>query len=213
MKRIFFAGVCLFVFTRADAQTWAEWFRQKKTQRKYLLEQIAALQVYLGYARKGYEIAGKGIATVRNIKNGDFNIYRDFLGSLEKVNPAISRTAKVADIIAYQIQIIKQNKRVIQSITAANYFTPAEIEHCKRVIQRLLEKCMDTIDELVTVITSDVLQMADDERLERIDRIYLHVQDKFTFCRSFGKELTLLAAQRRSEQVDVNVSKTLNGIK
>lgn len=28
------------------AQSFSEWFKQKKTQKKYLLEQIAALQMY-----------------------------------------------------------------------------------------------------------------------------------------------------------------------
>ncbi|MBK6993318.1 MAG: hypothetical protein IPH34_16515 [Chitinophagaceae bacterium] len=40
----------------------------KENSKKYLLQQIVALQVYIGYAKKGYNIASKGIATVRSIK-------------------------------------------------------------------------------------------------------------------------------------------------
>jgi len=86
-------------------QTFEEWTQQKKTQKKYLLQQIAALQLYLGYVKKGYEVVNKGLITVRNIKNGDFNLHRDFLGSLKRVNPKIKKYAKVADIIAYQVRI------------------------------------------------------------------------------------------------------------
>lgn len=31
---------------QAQTPNWNEWFRQKKTQRKYLIQQIAALKVY-----------------------------------------------------------------------------------------------------------------------------------------------------------------------
>ena len=45
------------ISTGTRAQTFAEWFRQSATQKKYLLQQIAALQVYIGYVQKGYSIA------------------------------------------------------------------------------------------------------------------------------------------------------------
>ena len=61
----------------------------QKPKHKRLIEQIAALQVYIGYAQQGYIIANKGLTTVRNIKNGDFNLHRDFLSSFKKVNPKI----------------------------------------------------------------------------------------------------------------------------
>src|SRR5260221_4860823 len=105
MKMIFII-LSLFVCIQAGhAQTYDEWFRQKKTQKKYLLQQIAALQVYIDYAKKGYDIASKGLNTIRDIKNGDFNLHRDFFGSLKQVNPKIKKYAKVADIIAYQVSI------------------------------------------------------------------------------------------------------------
>ena len=36
----------------SGAQTWEEWFEQKETQKKYLRQQIAALTVFLDYAKK-----------------------------------------------------------------------------------------------------------------------------------------------------------------
>lgn len=127
MKKIFLlAGLC-FTIHHTKAQTFAEWFRQSETQKKYLLQQIAALHVYLGYAKKGFEIANKGINTVRNIKNGDFNLHRDFFNSLKNVNPNISRFAKVADIIAFQVSIVKQSKDALQTIKQSKQFTPGKL--------------------------------------------------------------------------------------
>ena len=54
-----FTLLILFVLAGglSQAQTFNEWFRQKATQKKYLIQQIAALQVYLDYVQKGYAIA------------------------------------------------------------------------------------------------------------------------------------------------------------
>ena len=52
-----------------SAQTLAEWTQQNKTQIKYLVEQIAALQAYALVAEKGYSIAKTGLNAIGNIKN------------------------------------------------------------------------------------------------------------------------------------------------
>lgn len=57
-----------------QAQNIEEITQQKATQRKYLLEQIAAYRLYAGYLKKGYEIAQQGLSLVHTIqdkKQGD----------------------------------------------------------------------------------------------------------------------------------------------
>lgn len=203
----------LFAFHSSNAQTFDEWFNQQSTQKKYLLQQIAALQVYLGYAKKGYNIVTGGINTIRNIKNGDFNLHRDFFNRLKNVNPAIRRYAKVADIIAYQVKIIKQTKLVLQQIRETKQFTEAELDYCKQVFDTLLDECVKTVEELVLVTISAELEMKDDERLKRIDRIYADIQDKYSFTCFFSEEMGLLAVQRLGEQIEINRSKLINGLK
>ncbi|NJO25602.1 MAG: hypothetical protein HC867_07355 [Bacteroidia bacterium] len=214
MKRILLlATVCLFAFKSLSAQTTEEWLNQNATQKKYLLQQIAALQVYLGYAKKGYNIVTSGVNTIRNIKNGDFNLHRDFFNRLKNVNPAIRKYAKVADIIACQVKIIMQTKNTIQQIRKTKQFTESELDYCKMVFDNLLDECMKTVEELILVTTSGQLEMKDDERLKRIDGLYADVQDKYSFACSFSEDMGLLAVQRLGEQVEINRSKLINGIK
>ena len=214
MKKILLlATVGLFAFQSSSAQTTDEWLNQKATQKKYLLQQVAALQVYLGYAKKGYNIVTGGINTIRNIKNGDFNLHRDFFNRLKNVNPAIHRYAKVADIIAYQVKIIKQTKLVHQQISETKQFTEAELDYCKQVFDTLLDECIKTVEELILVTTSGELEMKDDERLKRIDWLYADVQDKYSFACSFSEDMSLLAVQRLGEQMEINRSKLINGVK
>jgi hypothetical protein len=201
--------VCLLATIFANAQL----LQQKQTQRKYLLQQIAALQTYISYARKGYTIVSKEVNTVRNIKTGDFNLHNNFFSSLKNVNPKISRYVKVADIIAFQLRIIKQVKLTLHSIRETKQFSREELDYCKQVLDNLLDDCVKTVDELLLVITSGKLEMKDDERLKRIDNIYIGMQDKYSFCSSFSDEMGLLSIQRFGEQMEVNRSKIINGIK
>jgi hypothetical protein len=214
MKKILLLATAgLFAFLSSNAQTADEWFNQKSTQKKYLLQQIAALKVYLGYAKKGYTIVTSGVNTIRNIKNGDLNLHRDFFNRLKNVNPSIRKYAKVADIIAYQVKIIKQTKITIQQIRETKQFTEAELGHCKQVFNNLLDECTKTVEELILVTTSGKLEMKDDERLKRIDGLYANVQDKYSFACSFSEDMGLLAVQRLGEQMEINRSKLINGIK
>ena len=196
-----------------SAQTANEWVNQKSTQKKYLLQQIAALQVYINYAKKGYNIVSGGINTIRDIKKGDLNLHNTFFSSLKTINPKISRYAKVADIISYQVRIIKLARQTLQSIKEANQFSVEEIEYCKKVLDALLDDCIQSVTELLEIITPDKLQMTDDERLVRIDKLYGDMQDKFTFCNVMSEDIGLLALQRLSEQIEINRSKLINGIK
>jgi len=194
---ILIAGMILS--TAAPAQTWNEWFKQKKTQRQYLAKQIALLQVYLGYLKKGYEIADRGLTTIHNIKNGDFNLHRDFFGSLKNVNPHIKNSAKVADIIAFQVYIIQNIKRVNNFCKTNEYFTPEETRYVAAVYSNMLFLCDASISELLTIIGSNETEMRDDERLVRIDRLYDDMLDKHAFVQSFDSDVRLIARERERE--------------
>jgi hypothetical protein len=214
MKKIFvMAFVGLLVAPSVFAQAGAELLQQKQTQRKYLLQQIAALQTYISYARKGYTIVNRGVNIVRNIKKGDFNLHRDFFSSLKNVNPKISRYVKVADIITLQLRIIKQAKQTLKTIRETKQFSVEELDYCKQVFDNLVDECVKTVDELLLVITSGKLEMKDDERLKKIDNIYTSMQDKYSFSSSFSDEMGLLSMQRFGEQIEINRSKIINGIK
>lgn len=204
---------CFLAAGSIHAQTWQEWFQQKKTQKLYLIQQIAALKVYLGYARKGYDIANKGLTTVRNIKKGDFDLHRNFLEALKLVNPKIRKYAKIADIIDYQVRIIKATNQTLQKFRSANQFTQSEIDYCKQVFDNLLNECSKGIEELLLVISSNILEMKDDERIKRIDNIHNDMQDKYAFCSYFCNEMAVLSAQRLVDQVEVNHSKIINGLR
>lgn len=213
IKLILSIAILIFAFTCAKAQNSEEWLQQRKTQIKYLKKQIAALQIYIEFAKTGYKIANKGLTTIRNIKNGDFSLHSDFFSSLKKVSPQVKKSANVADIIALQIRIIKDRKATLKNLSDGGQLTAGEMEYCKEVFDRLLDECFKNIEELLQVVTSGELVMKDDERIQKIDRIYLDMQDKLAFNASFGEDALLLSLQRNMEQLEINYSKRLNGFK
>lgn len=195
------------------AQTFAEWFRQSATQKKYLLQQIATLQVYIGYVQKGYSIARQGLNTISDIKHGEFNLHRDYFNSLKTVNPKIKNYSKVADIIVLQVNIIKTYKEAAKQLKQSGTFNAGEISYINGVFKRLMDDCAETIDALITVTTSGELEMKDDERLKRIDALYSDMQGKYTFVQGFSNEAKLLAASRIQEQNNIQTIRALNPIK
>src|SRR5882762_9234160 len=132
-------------------QTFAEWFQQKKTQKKYLVQQIAALHVYLDYLKKGYTIVHNGLNTIGNIKNGNFNLDRDFFSSLKNVNPSIKNIAKVADIIAFQVYISRELGRVYSFCAGNKHFTPEELRYIAKVHTNMLLLSDASVSELIKI--------------------------------------------------------------
>lgn len=213
MKKLLILFLFVMFATTTQAQTFAEWFRQKKTQKQYLIQQVAALQVYIGYAQKGYSIAQEGLNMIGDFKRGEFNLHTGYFNSLKNVNPKIKQYAKVADIMAMQVAIIKGYNRTRRQMQESGAFNGKELDYIIRVLGRLLDDCENTLDELITVTTDGNLEMKDDERLERIDILYQDMTDKYTFSQSFSNETMVLASSRIKENNDVQTSRALYGIK
>ncbi|SFH33524.1 hypothetical protein SAMN04489864_10933 [Pedobacter insulae] len=195
---VMLVALSLWAFS-GSAQTWGEIFNQKKTQKKYLLQQIAALQIYIGYAKKGYDIVGGGIHTVKDITNGEFSLHRNFFASLAAVNPAIKNSAAVAEIINGGLGIISVLKSWKASELNAN-----DWGYVSLVKANLLAECASDLEQLFLVITSGKLEMKDDERLGRLEKLRLSMQDKYDFALSFSTDLQMLIRQKNREQESIN---------
>jgi len=196
----------------SHAQTGAEWFQQKKMQQKYFIQQIAALQVYLGYVEKGYDLAKKGLDVIQALKSGEFNLHETFFNSLKSVNPTIKNAAEVAEIVALQISIVNHFKDAIKTYKESDQFNNDELSYINKVYRNLTTDCLKDIDALMAVIADDSMQMNDDERMNQINNIYADMQDKNSFTQYFTNSASMFANQRAREQNDISVSQSLYGL-
>ncbi|MFL5787305.1 MAG: hypothetical protein ACJ748_04585 [Flavisolibacter sp.] len=192
-----------------QAQTWQEWFQQKKTQRKYLLNQIAALQVYAGSLEKGYAIVQKGLADIHSIKEGDFNLHQIYFSSWNHVNPKIKSYWKVPEIIALEVKLVLSCRTQISSIADSHQFTRGEVSYIKYVFANIVNNTSDMMDQMCSLITNASYTMTDDQRISHLDRIYKEAQDKYSFFLNFSNEIHLLGLQRRKDQADINSSRSV----
>lgn len=213
MKRLFIFILLISSVTNLKAQFLGGIFSQNKTQKKYLAEQIAALKVYSGYLQKGYSIAKGGLSTINDFKSVEFNLQTDFFNALKTVNPKIKNYTKVAEIIAMQLEIISRYKQLKKKLAGTGCIHSDEVQYIGQVFARLLDQCSNTLDELIMVTASGELEMKDDERIERIDKLHEEMTSDYTFCKSFSNDALLLASAREKEQNDLQTSRVLNGIK
>lgn len=203
MNRLMIIGILLLTFQLSDAQTFKEWFRQKKTEKEYLIQQIAALKVYLKYLKEGYDIAKKGLNMIGDIKQGKFDLDETYLESLGNVNSSISGSARVSSILAYQRLVVKELRKLMDECKTSEQLTNEERRYVATVYSNILTESENSLERLETVITSNELEMKDDERIVQIDLIYVDMKDKYAFARSFSNSTRMLIMQRDREGSEV----------
>lgn len=191
---------------------WQDTYSQAK-QRKELLLQIAALQVYIDYAQKGYKVVKKGVNLIGDLKQGEVRLHSDYFTSLKKVNPKVKHYARVAEIIAMQVKIIKVSQKTVKQIRRHDLFHGSEMDYIERSFDRLTDNCSKTLDLLLVLTTDGKMEIKDDQRLERIDGLYREMCDNYLFCQNFTKEIKGLAVSKKKEQYDIKTTGSLYGIK
>ena len=181
-------------------------------QRKELLLQIAALQVYIDYARKGYSVVSKGLNFIGDAKRGEVNLHGDYFTSLLKINPKVSNYYKAAEILSMQFKIMKICKRTYSDLERSDLFHGNELDYIERSFERLLGNCNDTLDQLLVVTTDSKLELKDDQRIERIDALHKMMLDDYNFCLSFSNEAKLLSLSKTREKGDVRNAGAIYGL-
>lgn len=202
MRKVVMIAMLVINVGMVHAQTFDEWFRQKETQIKYLLEQIGALKAYGEVINKGYDIAHNGLTNVFNSKERDYKQHGNYFLSLWKVKPGIKSYNRISSILGMKAGIEKQYLLIKSSATA--FLNDKERSYVNSVYAGLISSCNDLADELKMIINNDQLQLKDDERIQRIDKIYGEIQECYQFSQSFATEIKMLVINRLKDQNDVS---------
>jgi len=201
MKKLFFIFSLLIIFPLG--------MQAQAKQRKELLLQIAALQVYIDYAKKGYSAVSKGLNFIGDAKKGELNLHSDYFTSLLKINPKVKNYYKTAEIISMQFKIMKICKRTLADLKNADLFHGSELDYIQRSFERLLQNCGGTLEQLLAVTTDASLELKDDQRIERIDSLHETMLEDYNFCISFSSDANLLSVSRTAAKKD---SKNVNAV-
>lgn len=203
----------VFVGCIGHAQNFAEWFSQKKTQLKYLADQIAAFQVYTGYLRKGYHIASEGLGTINNIKSIEFNLHNIFFRSLKTINPIIAKDGRIAAVVAMQVSIVQCYHKLVSGAPSYGRLSVSQMNYIYAVFSNLLDECTQDLSELIMLTSSGQYELSDAERIERIDRVYNSMLDKYVFTQSFATDVKIMGAAATKAHSDDNVLQKIYNLK
>jgi DNA repair ATPase RecN len=189
-------------------------FAQSQEAQQLLLnvEKLAQLKQLLTDMKNGYQILSTGYNTVKDVSQGNFSLHKTYLDGLLQVSPTVRKYRKVAEIINYQVMLVREYKHAHSRFSQDGNFDPQELGYLSRVYANLFKQSLNNLDALITVITANQLRMSDDERLQAIDYIFLDMQDKLLFLRHFNTNTTILAVQRARERNDVVTIRKIYGI-
>jgi hypothetical protein len=195
--------------TTVRAQTFAEWFQQKSTQKKYLLQQIAALQVYAAYYKAGNNIAHNGLGSITGSLKSENGLHTTYYNNLNNVSPVVKNTKQVSDILQWQKDILKR----MDTLDKTANLNDGEKKYIIQIKAALFKDCDQLITELQNVVTDSKLKMSDEERLKHIGVIHSAMQNNYRFASAFADQIKVYAVQRLQENNNLISEKKIYGIK
>ena len=194
--------------TKVKAQTFAEWFDQKNTQKKYLLQQIAALQVYATWYKQGNNIAHNGLGSINGSLTSENGLHTTYYNNLKNVSPVVKNNKQVNDILLWQKDILTRMRNLDKTANLSDN----EKKYIVQIKSALFNDCNEQITEVQNVVTDNKLQMSDEERLKHIGVIHKAMQDNYRFASSFADQVKVYAFQKVQENNNVTVEKKIYGI-
>ncbi len=114
---------------------------------------------------------------------------------MKQVSPAIRNNAKIVEIIALQIAIGKAFGRLRHNSMLS---TSTQL-YIGQVRDNVIDESAKDLEELLLVVTSGKLEMGDQERLQRLDKVYASMKDKSAFVQDFTSNVNLLIRQKTNE--------------
>lgn len=191
----------------ASAQTFAEWFKQKSTQKQYLLQQISALMVYRQYAHNGYAIAKGGLGSIGNYIGREFRLHDTYYNRLRTVSEPVRNDPQVKAILRWQQDIIFRTN----SVRKQTGLRTGEINYIDKVCVALLKDCDAQLHDLEIILSDNAAKMSDEARLRQLACVYENMQRNYRFASSFQRQVSLLAKRRAKEMKDINQITKLYG--
>ena len=131
-------------------------FAQSDEAKQLLLnvEKLAQLKSILKNMKDGYQLLHKGYTAIKDISEGNFSLHKTFLDGLMEVSPTVKKYKRVADIINYQVRIVKEYKSAFRQFKGNKRFTVTEIEYLGKVYANLFDQSVKNIEDLAMIITA-----------------------------------------------------------
>ncbi|MBS1659506.1 MAG: hypothetical protein JST68_00505 [Bacteroidetes bacterium] len=175
MKKIGGVLALLSVNMVGTAQSFDEWFRQKKVELSYMKGQVAALEAYIKVTEDGYRIVQQGTDIIGAIKSRDFDLHSEQFKSLSKVQPAIGQSA----IMQTVTDIYDKINEMAGDAKAKATILPGWSIIINEQFDGLVTNCFNSIACLKNLLTDGQTEMTDQVRLSEIEEICSRIKHDF----------------------------------
>ncbi|HEV9036269.1 MAG TPA: hypothetical protein VGQ51_06615, partial [Puia sp.] len=200
MKKTIFKKIVLGILGAAmvkavRAQTFAEWFQQNSTRLKYYAGQVAALQAYLGQMQQGFQITSSGLGDIGSLKNDEFALHSNQYSSLTTVNPAVSSMGEVMEIVALARASSTRLISAMNRYRRDGMLTTDQLNLVRELFKTAIGAELQDVEMLKTLLTNNVLQLTDDQRVSRVLAIHTSVRQRYGFVLSMTDRIDLFERQ------------------
>ncbi len=176
------------------------------------LEKLNQFREVLQKMYEGYRVLVTGYNKVKQVTSGNFQLHDVFLDALFMISPEVKKYRRIADIIEYQVRIAQEYKSAYKRFVNSDVFSPGELEYIMDVYEKLVEGNLQSLDELLLIVTARKLRMNDEQRLAAIDRVFEDVQNKYQFLRQFNTQQSAVGIAKIKEKSELQTLKSLHGI-
>lgn len=207
MKRLTISFILLGTFCWRPglmAQTWDELFRQKETQKEYLLLQAGALRIQSGLLREAGRIAEMGLTTISSWRDLEKGLHEDFFFSFRTLGPLSSHSLDRLKQFGLHPTLLRE--RILKSQARGLNLSKDELFHQwnSKVHQGMLRRCDYFLAEL-NLILGNNLEMQDGDRAALLDSLGKDIQQLHRDLAQLQKSVQFRLAQQKQRDYQIQL--------
>jgi len=158
------------------------------------------------------EMSKLKLTDISDWANKQKELYANYFDELWKVKNVIYTYQSVKDIIAKQVQLVKEYSKAFNLSKQDKNFTAGELNYMQQVYTGILNESLKNIDQIQLVINAFATQMSDAKRLEIIHSAGDNIEENITDLRQFNQQNIKISLQRVKERNDIDVVRKLYGL-
>ena len=139
-------------------------------------------------------------------------IYRKYFDELWRVKTIIAYYKKTIAIVDRQKSMVAEYKRVYQLLRTDKNFTAAEIRYMYDIYSGIIDKSLQSVQQILILIESFGLQMTDADRLKMLDNYSQEIENYYSDMRGFTDRNISISLSRAKTLQDINAVRGLYGL-
>jgi hypothetical protein len=207
MKKIIRISVLLLLCIRVYAQS------QELQQLKLDLEKLAQFKLILSQMKQGYQVLQNGYNAVRDAAKGNFELHKQYLDGLMRVNPSIHQSSALQQMYLDQSAMETLYQEASRQFLASGLFSSSELKSFTNNYHDYMARVHDDLDMVSVVMRPGELRMNDAERLQVLGVSGSDVAAQQGLLQKMINQYQRLLAMRLQQRKDNLILRKLSGLK